>query len=176
MKKKKKKILAISGSTRKDSSNEKLIKFIGEISSELFKISSFDISSLPYFNQDTDNSKIPKTVKAFREAIEDADGVLICTPEYVFSIPGILKNAIEWTVSTVVFSDKPTAIITASSSGIKAHESLLLVMKTVGAKMSDTSALLIQSIKSKTNKEGRLTDLSTLQQLEELIHSLNNSI
>ena len=68
----------------------------------------------------------------FRKSIEEADAVLICTPEYVFSLPGILKNALEWTVSTTVFSDKPTALLTASSSGEKAHESLLLVMKTLG--------------------------------------------
>src|ERR1700749_4321692 len=88
---KKKKIVAISGSNRKNSSNEKLIKFISEISADLFEISLFDISSLPYFTQDIDNSNVPGSVIKFRKAIEEANGVLICTPEYVFSIPGILK-------------------------------------------------------------------------------------
>jgi chromate reductase len=173
---KKKKILAISGSTRKDSSNEKLIRFISEISADLFEMTTFDLTSLPYFNQDIDNSEIPKSVIDFRKAIEDSDGVLICTPEYVFSIPGILKNAIEWTVSTVVFTDKPAAIITASSSGTKAHESLTLIMKTVGVKMPYTSTLLIQSIRSKTNNKGEITDPLTLDQLNALIRSLDNSI
>lgn len=171
-----KKILAISGSTRTDSSNEKLIRYITEISKDLFTITTYDISTLPYFNQDLDNSEVPESVIDFRKAIENSDGILICTPEYVFSIPGILKNAIEWTVSTVVFSDRPTAIITASSSGIKAHESLILVMQTVGVKMPEASALLIQSIKSKTNAEGQVVDPSTLKQLKGLIQSLNDSI
>jgi NAD(P)H-dependent FMN reductase len=54
---------------------------------------------------------------AFRKKIEDADGVLICTPEYVYSLPGSLKNAVEWMVSTTLFTDKPAALITAASSG-----------------------------------------------------------
>jgi chromate reductase len=171
----KKKILAISGSTRKDSSNDQLIKLISELSAGVFEISLFDISKLPYFSQDIDNGALPKSVIDLRKAIEMADGVLICTPEYVFSIPGILKNALEWTVSTIVFSDKPTAVITASSSGIKCHESLLLVMETLGTKLPGDSTLLIQSIKSKLI-DGKMKDETTFQQLKKLIHSLNQSI
>lgn len=171
-----KRILAISGSTRKYSSNEKLIDFIQRSAKDIFDVTIFDISELPYFNQDIDNGKVPESVTGFRKAIESSDGILICTPEYVFSIPGILKNAIEWTVSTVVFSDKPVAVITASSSGIKSHESLVLVMKTVGAKLTDDSTLLIQGIKSKLNENGEIKDEITLQKINKVIQSLHQLI
>jgi NAD(P)H-dependent FMN reductase len=91
----------------------------------------------------------------------------------VFSLPGVLKNAIEWTVSTVVFTDKPAALITASSSGKVAHESLQLVMKTVGVKTTEETCLLISSVKSKMTKDGEINDSDTLEQLKKLITALN---
>jgi NAD(P)H-dependent FMN reductase len=103
--------------------------------------------------------------------IEEASGVVICTPEYVFSLPGTLKNALDWTVSTTVFSDKPVAIITASSSGKKAHESLELVMKTLGAKIGQKSKLLIQGVRSKINSEGKISDEATWKEIKELCDS-----
>src|SRR5262245_885307 len=124
----KKHILAICGSTRQNSANMQILKAIEEMAKDKLSFYYFDLTTLPYFNQDIKDEEIHQSVFAFRKAISNADGVIICTPEYVFSLPGILKNAIEWTVSTTVFSDKSTALITASSSGEKAHESLLLVM------------------------------------------------
>src|SRR5688572_2321077 len=120
-------ILAISGSTQKGSSNELIIQHITKRYSDTLDIQLFDISSLPYF---VPEAEAPEIVVQFRKLIENADGVLISTPEYVFSLPGILKNAIEWTVSTMVFNEKPIAFIIASASGDKAYESLELVMNT----------------------------------------------
>ncbi len=108
--------------------------------------------ALPYFNPDLDKEEtVPVTVSEFRNQIQAADAVLICTPEYVFSLPGVLKNALEWTVSTTVFSDKPAALITASASGQKAAESLELIMRTIGAKFSQDTMLLIQGVKGKVD-------------------------
>ena len=120
MAKGKRKILAISGSTRKESSNEMILNLISELYKETLEVDVFDgIDKLPHFNPDLDTENPPLLVKDFRDKIQSADGVIICTPEYVFSLPGSLKNAIEWNVSTTVFSHKPLAIIVAAASGEK---------------------------------------------------------
>ena len=122
----KKKILAISGSIRKNSTNEFILKAIADLYRNELEVRVYNqIDQLPYFNPDLvkNEQSVPKTVKEFYQLIEEADGVLICTPEYVFSLPGALKNALEWTVSTTVFSYKPFAFIVASASGEKAFDS-----------------------------------------------------
>lgn len=133
-----------------------------------------NLTELPYFNQDVTDEQAPPSVHDFRKAIAAADGIVICTPEYVFSLPGVLKNALEWTVSTTVFSDKPTALITASSSGEKAHESLLLVMKTLGVKTHDDACLLIPGVKSKLDAEGRVINEALHEQLKRLIGAFDH--
>lgn len=169
-----KKILAICGSTRQVSANLQIIKALGTIAGTAWELTLYtSLTELPYFNQDIMEDQTPPSVKEFRSAIAAADGVLICTPEYVFSLPGILKNALEWTVSTTVFSDKPAALITASSSGEKAHESLLLVMKTLGVKTTEEACLWIPGVKSKLDAEGRVIHEALATQLEKLVDALN---
>ena len=126
-----------------------------------------EIDQLPHINPDLDTDNAPEPVDYFRKNIQDADGVLICTPEYVYSLPGSLKNAIEWTVSTILFTDKPVALITAASSGQKAHEALALLMSTIGAKIS--GSLLIQAPKTKLSPEGKITDQATLSGIQQLM-------
>jgi len=165
----KKKIIAISGSTRSLSSNLSIIKKIAALTAEELEFEVVnDLADMPHFNPDLDTPDVPAAVAAFRNRIDTADGVLICTPEYVFSLPGALKNVLEWTVSTVVFSDKPVALITASASGEIAHESLQLLMRTLGAKFTEETTLLIQSPKAKVSASGDITDEQTLQQLKRL--------
>jgi chromate reductase len=113
----------------------------------------------------------PKAVVELREAVANADGLLICTPEYVFSLPSGLKNAIEWCVSTTVFSDKPTGLITASAQGEKGHEELQLIMKTVMAKFTGETCLLIQGIKGKINEAGEINDDKTRDDLLKFVNS-----
>jgi chromate reductase, NAD(P)H dehydrogenase (quinone) len=134
---KKKKILVLLGSTKADSVNQKVVDYFVEKTKAFFDVKIYPLSILPYFNPDLETDLLPDSVRDFRQKIEQADGVLISTPEYVFSIPGILKNALEWTVSTIVFNEKPTAIITAASSGNAAHESIQLILKTIGANFDE---------------------------------------
>lgn len=75
---------------------------------------------------------------------------MISTPEYIFSIPSGLKNAIEWCVSTNVFSDKPLGLITASANGLKGHEVLQMIMRTLETRFNENTLLLIQGIKGKS--------------------------
>ena len=163
----KKKILAITGSTRRDSSNSRLLEFISGQLSDTFETIFFeDLDQLPHFNPDLDTAEPPLAIAAFRAQIAAADGILVCTPEYVFSLPGSLKNALEWCVSTTLFSHKKVGLITASAAGEKGHEQLLLVMKTLEAQFGPATQLLIQGVRGKINPEGAITDPMTLQHLK----------
>lgn len=169
---KKAKIIAITGSTRKNSSNYKILKFISEHIKTEFEVEIFEgLGEIPHFNPDLDNENLPKEVEVFRNKIFEADGIIICTPEYVFSLPGSLKNALEWCVSTTIFSNKKTGLITASASGEMAHEQLILIMKTLEAKFDDTTKLLIQGIRGKINEDGKIINEETEIVLQ---HFINN--
>ena len=164
------KILAITGSTRKNSSNFKILKYISDNVKTEFEVEIFeDLAEIPHFNPDLDNENPPENVVSFRNKIIQADGIIICSPEYVFSLPGSLKNALEWCVSTTIFSNKNTGLITASASGEKGHEQLLLIMKTLEAKFLDNTQLLIQGIRGKINEDGKIINEETEAELQDFI-------
>ncbi len=166
------KILALSGSTRKTSSNLNLIKAIANLSAEIFVITVFDgLDNLPHFNPDSDNESAPKEIREFRTQLKAADGILICTPEYAIGVPGTLKNAIDWTISSMEFSKKPVALITASLSGEIAHQSLLGTLLIIEARMTADTQLLIPFIKTKVEASGKITDNETLHSVNKLIKS-----
>ncbi|MFI3119053.1 MAG: NAD(P)H-dependent oxidoreductase [Methylococcaceae bacterium] len=174
---KKKKILALLGSTKQDSANLKILENFMQLTASIFEVEIYPLSDLPYFNPDLDNdNRIPISVTRFRQHIEASDGIIICTPEYVFSLPGILKNALEWTVSTMLLHEKPTALITAYSSGDKAHESLELVMKTIGAEVGDKSSILIKNVRTVLNQQGEITNPNTLADLNGLIEAFKATL
>ena len=164
----KKKILAISGSTKANSTNETLLKMMGEMAKDKCDMSIYPIGSLPFFNPDIDRDGAPEEVLDFRRQIETAEAVIICTPEYVFSLPGVLKNALEWTVSSSSFSGKKTALIVASANGEKAFESLQLIMKTIEARVDEKTSQLIQGAKGKVDANETRECLSKL--LSALLH------
>ena len=171
------KILAISGSTRKSSSNLNLIKAIAGLTTEVFTITIFEgLSELPHFNPDIDNESVPEHVTGFRQQVRDADGILICTPEYAIGVPGTLKNAIDWTVSSMEFSQKPVALITASLSGERAHQSLLGTLLIIEARMTKDTQLLVSSIKTKVSSDSKITDPETLNNINTLTKSLTEMI
>jgi chromate reductase len=169
-----KKIFAISGSTRKNSSNENILKTIAELFVDELEVEIYNqIDTLPHFNPDLDNDEVPLGVRDFRNKVENSDGVIICSPEYVFSLPGTLKNAIEWTVSTTVFSYKPFAFIIAAGAGEKAFESLDLIMSTLlQTKVAENCKLLIKGGRSKINEHGRINDEKILSDLKVVMYSL----
>src|SRR6185503_10926151 len=141
-------IFVIIGSASNNSSNEKLIDNFASLTQEDFNLEIFkQLKDLPHFDPELSINAPPGQIAEFRQNVEKADGVLICTPEYVFSIPSGLKNVIEWCVSTTVFSDKPVGLITASADGQKGHQELQLIMKTIMSNVTDETSLLIQGIK-----------------------------
>ena len=170
---KKKNILVIIGSASRSSANEKLMDNFAELTKDVFNLTLFKgLKTFPHFDPELSADNPPKEVLEFRKSIKNADGIIICTPEYVFSIPSGLKNGIEWCVATTVFSDKPIGLITASASGQKGHEELQLIMKTVMTNFTDGTTLLIQGIKSKINEAGFVTDTKTLAALQLLLDNL----
>ncbi len=172
-----KKILAISGSTRQSSTNLSLIKAIIDLSADKLDIKIFDgLSDIPHFNPDLDTDYPPKKVVDFRRQLKEADGILICTPEYAMGVPGTLKNAIDWTVSSCEFSNKPIALITASSSGQKGHLSLMETLKVIESDIPDDSQLLVSFVKTKVSAEGKITDAQTLEQVKKLLISLGKTM
>ena len=172
----KKNIVAISGSTRNNSTNYFLIKAIEELSKAIFSITIFEgIAALPHFNPDNNNENIAVEVIAFRQLLTNADAIIICTPEYAHGVPGTLKNAIDWTVSTNEFSQKPTALITASTDGKYAHGALMETLKVIEAKDVAQNQLLIPFAKTKINGN-QITDKKTLDEVVGLIQNLQKSI
>ncbi len=168
-----KKVFAISGSTRKNSGNLTVIHTLKNLFSAQMDFSLYEaIDQLPHFNPDLDRDDPPAVVKEFRQMIEDADAVIICTPEYVFSLPGSLKNAIEWTVSTTIFQHKPVALIVAAASGQKAMESLHLILTTLEASIGDDSRLIIQGIRGKIDREGNIVHQETIERIRRLGDSI----
>lgn len=165
-----KNILAISGSTRAQSSNLNYIKAIAELSKEEFAITIFDqLAEIPHFNPDLDTDNPPRSVAYFRNLLRQADGVLICTPEYAMGVPGTLKNAIDWTVSSCEFSHKPVALITASSLGEKGHASLLETLHVIEAAVTDETQLVISFAKTKISNDADITDKETLLKVQQLL-------
>ncbi len=172
-----KKIFVIIGSASANSANLKLVEKMGIMAEHEFKFTIFSkLKMLPHFDPELSSKNTPQIIVEFRHSIQKADGVIICTPEYIFSIPSGLKNAIEWCISTTVFSDKPCGLITASASGEKGHEELQLIMKTAMAKFTNQTTLLIQGVKGKFDEQGNLTDHETHKELDNFINAFMNLV
>jgi len=167
-----KNIIGICGSASQNSSNLAILKWIAEMGKSYFNLEIMDdLTELPHFRTELTSQDVPERIVAIRKKIAQADGILICTPEYVFSIPSGLKNMIEWFVSTTLFSDKPAGLITASANGERGHEELKLIMETVQCKFTEDSTLLIQAVKGKLNKQGQIIDEITQLKLTQFIHA-----
>jgi NAD(P)H-dependent FMN reductase len=171
-----KKIFAIIGSTRKDSTNHALVRAIADLYADTMELVFFEgAGTLPHFNPDVEETNIDDPVLNFRRSIREADGVLICTPEYAHGVPGSLKNAIDWTVGTSDFSGKPTVLITASTDGRMGHASLLETLKVIEAENIDGLQLLISFARTKVGPSG-ISDPQTLQAIRGLINDLYATI
>lgn len=163
----KKSIFVIIGSAGQNSANQKLVDNFANSTKDYFDVRIFnDLKALPHFDPDLSVNNPPQQIIKLRSYIEKADGILICTPEYIFSIPSGLKNLIEWCVSTTVFTDKPVGLITASANGEKGHDELQLLMKTLMTKFTDDTTLLIQGIKGKISESGQIKNPRTINDLE----------
>lgn len=168
--KEKKKVFALSGSTRQGSVNHSLLTAIAGMTAGELDITVYrSVADLPHFDPDRNMENTPAVVLDFRERISKSDGVIICTPEYAHGVPGSLKNAIDWTVSSSDFSQKPTVLITASSDGRYGHQSLLEILRVIEARYVEQLQLLIQFIKTKVDGSGRIIDEKTQRDVKQLM-------
>jgi chromate reductase, NAD(P)H dehydrogenase (quinone) len=136
-------ILGISGSLRRESHNTRLLRGIGRLLPEGVELEIFDqLAAIPPYSEDYEH-ETPPAVAALRAAIAGSDAVLVATPEYNASIPGVLKNALDWAsrpVASTPLMGKPAAVIGASTSlfgAIWAQAETRKVLSTIGARVVD---------------------------------------
>jgi chromate reductase, NAD(P)H dehydrogenase (quinone) len=161
------KILAIPGSLRAGSSNHAILQHLATlVPSDITYTIYKNLAQIPPFDPGLDNDEPPAPVAALRQLLAEADGIIICTPEYAFGVPGQLKNMLDWMVSSSSFVDKPVCLITASSKGTYAHASLLLTLGALSAKVVEGAALLIPFIRAKMDANRNVADDETAENLK----------
>ena len=168
------KILGISGSLRPASSTGTLLKIVaegfpGNVDFEIYR----GLEKIPAFD---DSRMLPLPVAEFIQQIKAADAVLLCIPEYAFGVPGALKNALDWTVSSTAFSEKPVALITAASNGEKAHAAMSLTLGALGSRISEETKLLVPFIKTKLDEGGGVSDPNLLTSIQRVIHAILRTV
>ncbi|MBC6490526.1 NADPH-dependent FMN reductase [Flavihumibacter stibioxidans] len=166
----KKKILAIPGTVKENSTHKSFIRAMADLSKDSLDIELYDgLGGLPPFNPDIEDANASGSVAAFRNKLKAADGIIICTPEYAHGVPGVLKNAIDWTVGSGEFYQKPTLLVTASTDGRFGHQAMLEILRVIATKRIDELQLLVPFIKTKINSGGIITDETTLLALKEVL-------
>jgi chromate reductase len=176
------KILAISGSLRGDSLNTKLLRAAAEMVDDEVEFEVWDgLKAVPPFDEDDETSPAPIAVARLRSAVSEADAVLFATPEYNASIPGQLKNAIDWVsrpVATNPLRDVPVAVIGASSGifgAVWAQAELKKVVALIGARVVDAELPVSQAV-TRFDADGRLIDDETRERLSEVVNELVSAV
>jgi len=163
-------IVAISGSLRKDSFNTMLLRSLQPLAPAGMDITIADISALPMYDQDAEAS-FPAAAQALKDAIEKADGIIIATPEYNRSIPGVLKNAIDWASrpwGKNSFAGKPVLVAGMSIGKIGtavAQSHLKQVMVYLDARVIGQPELYLGPAQELFDAAGNLTEESTKDML-----------
>jgi chromate reductase, NAD(P)H dehydrogenase (quinone) len=137
-------ILAISGSLRTGSLNSCVLAAAAILAPPETEIIPYiGLSHLPAFNPDLDTADPPPVVQALRDEIRKSDGLLISSPEYARGVPGSLKNALDWLVSSAEFPGKPVALINTSPRSIEAQAQLRLILSTMSAHLIDQASITL---------------------------------
>ena len=154
-------ILALSGSLRADSLNTRLLREAARLEPEHAFEAWERLDDLPHFSPERDTEPPPAPVAELRARIRAADALLVCTPEYIHAMPAVLKNLLEWVVSSGACVDKPAAAWSASPSpegGAKARESLAHTLAVMSARVVPGAALSLTLARSSFDAAGRLAD------------------
>lgn len=170
-------ILGFAGSLRKNSYNKALLQAAKELVPKGVKLEVFDLEGIPPFNQDLEE-KMPSRVKEFKAKIKAADAILIATPEYNYSMPGVLKNAIDWASRPYgdnAFDGKPVALMSASIGmlgGARAQYHLRQVLVALNMYPLNRPEVIVPFATEKIDDEGKLADENTREKIKELIEEL----
>src|SRR3954462_10612169 len=174
-------VLGISGSVRRDSHNSKLLRSAAELLPPGAELEVFeDLKAIPPYDAD-DEQFVDESVNALREAVADADAVLIATPEYNASIPGVLKNALDWVSrphATNSLRGKPAAVVGASTGmfgGVWAQAEARKVLQTIGARVVDRE-LPVAEADERFDDAGRLEDPELRELYAEILAELGESV
>ena len=171
------KILGFAGSLRKDSYNKSLLRAALDLVPEGVELEIFDLEGIPPFNQDLENQPVEK-VKEFKAKIRAVDAILVATPEYNYSIPGVLKNAIDSASRPYgdnVFKHKPVAIMGASPGMIgtaRAQYHLRQCFVFLNCFALNEPEVMVSFAHDKIDKDGRVTDQKTRGLIRKLLENL----
>jgi len=172
------KILAIAGSLRKNSYNHGLLKLAKENAPSNCKIEIFELKDIPIYCQDNE-VPVPEIVNQFKKKIEEADAILVATPEYNHSISGVLKNAIDWGSrpwGNNSWKDKRVGIMGASTSdrGTSAAQShLRQILSALRVQILNTPEVMITATEKNFDAKGNVIDLKTKESVVKLIDALS---
>jgi len=145
-------LLAICGSLRAVSTNAALLQAAALLAPDGMAIERYDgLCGLPHFNPDLDVDAPPPSVRELREAVRRADGLIISSPEYARGVPGSLKNALDWLVSSDVFPAKPVALFNASERSVAMQAALRLILETMSARMADAATITVPLLGKQTD-------------------------
>ena len=170
-------ILGFAGSLRKGSYNKALLGAAIELLPKKVQLEIFSLEGIPPFNQDLEN-RIPEKVKDFKKKIRAADAILIATPEYNYSIPGVLKNAIDWASRPYgdnAFEGKPVAIMSASIGmlgGARAQYHLRQVFVFLDMYPVNKPEVMVTFAEEKIDEKGRIRDEKSKEKIKQLLESL----
>jgi chromate reductase, NAD(P)H dehydrogenase (quinone) len=173
------KILGICGSLRRGSYNMGALRAAGELLPEGMSMTIAEIGDIPLFNQDVMDAGMPAPVQRFRGQVVEADGILIASPEYNFSVTAALKNAIDWASRppNQAFQDKPVAIFSAAIGplgGARGQYDLRRILTQLWAYVLPRPEVFIGMAAGKFDAEGRLTDETTRKFLSDLLAGLRD--
>jgi len=176
------KVLAISGSLRNDSYNTKLLRNAAELFGSDVDAELWDgLKDVPPYDEDDDGDGAPAVVASMRAAFAGADAVLISTPEYNSSVPGQLKNALDWVsrpLATNPLRNKPAAVVGASSGAfgaVWAQAELRKVLATIGARIVD-GEVAVGHAPTRFDTGGTLIDEDLREQLGEVVDALVTAV
>jgi len=171
-------VLGIAGSLRTGSYNRALLHAAQELAPQGMQIATFDLALISPYNADVEAAGWPEPVAALHAAIREADALLFATPEYNHSIPGVLKNALDWASrppDDCPLHDKPAAIMGASTGAIgtaRAQMHLRIVCATVNMFTLNRPEILVSRAQDKFDAQGRLTDEVTRRFLARFLQAL----
>ncbi|HTR96712.1 MAG TPA: NAD(P)H-dependent oxidoreductase [Candidatus Acidoferrales bacterium] len=167
-------VIGIAGSLRKASYNRTLLAAAVELAPPGLAIEPASIAGIPLFDGDVEAAGIPASVLALKERVRRADGLLLVTPEYNYSVPGVLKNAIDWLSRKPdqPFAGKPAAIMGASNGRfgtVRSQQHLRAVAAAVGLIVLPTPEVMVSNAGETIDAAGRLTDEVTRAAVTKLL-------